>query len=178
MKSNLKKSLFQGAHGNRADSDPKGRGSKAYTVTYQNPNLHMGVGPASKDSWLTNINSYLKPREEKAAKLKMKCPAKARPRSLTKQATVPGPCGGRSHVSPERTAPGVKREPKSSVPRSRQGTPETLPPAALPGEGRGEIGSKRMPGVTPGIGPTWASPKGRRLPATPSWNGSMETCLW
>ncbi|MBD3187479.1 hypothetical protein GF325_11660 [Candidatus Bathyarchaeota archaeon] len=67
--------------------------------------------------------------------------------------------------------PGVKREPKSPVPRSRQGTPETPAPARVPGEAGGEIGSKRMPRVTPGIGHL-ANPKGCPLPVTPGRRGT------
>ena len=178
MKSYFNKPLFQGARGNRGDSCPKGAGSKASTATYRNPHLRVGVGLASKDSWPTKVNSWLKPREKKVAKSEMKRPAGARRRSRTKQAPVPGPCGGGSHASPERMAPGVKRGPTSPVPRSRQETPETLPPAAGLGEDRGEIGTKQTPGVTPGIGPLRTGPKGRPLPATPSWNGSEATCPW
>ena len=152
MKSYINKPLIQVARGNRGDSCPKGTGSKASTVTYRNPYLRTGVGPARKDSWLMKVNSWSKPRERKAAKLEMRCPARARPRSRTKQAMAPGPCGGESHASPERMAPGVERGPKSPVLRSRQETPETLSPAAGRGEERGEIGSKPRPGVTPGIG--------------------------
>ncbi|MHA1996502.1 MAG: hypothetical protein ACTSU9_00185, partial [Promethearchaeota archaeon] len=138
-------------------------GSKARVVTYRNLYLQAGVGLASKDSWLINMNSWLKPREKKAAKVEMTCPTFQGPRSQTKQAMASGTRAGISRASLGQMMLGVKREPKSPVPRSRQGTPETLVPARAPREVRGEIGSKRMPRVMPGIDLV-VNPKGCRLP--------------
>ncbi|MHA1683820.1 MAG: hypothetical protein ACTSUE_22970 [Promethearchaeota archaeon] len=84
MKSYKSKSSFQGMHGIHADPTLKGAGSKARVVTYQNLHLQAGVGLASKDSWLIYMNSWLKPREKKAAKVEMTCPAFQGPRSQTK----------------------------------------------------------------------------------------------
>ncbi|MHA1681650.1 MAG: hypothetical protein ACTSUE_11630 [Promethearchaeota archaeon] len=44
------------------------------------------------------MKSCLEPREERVTKLEMKRPVCTGPRSLTKQATALGPCGGKSHV--------------------------------------------------------------------------------
>ena len=112
------------------------------------------------------MNSWLKPRERWATKPGMMRPGLQGPRSQTKQALAPGPCAGKSHASLGRTVSGVKREPKSPVQRSRQGTPETPAPARVPDEAGGEIGSKLMPRVMPGIG-LMANPKGCPLPVTP-----------
>jgi len=156
---------IQGARGIHAGSCPKGEGSKARVVTYRTRDPRAGVGLASKDSWLTRVNSWLKPRERKAAKPGMERPARAGLRSRTKMATVPGGSAGKSRAPLGRTVPGVKREPTSPVPRSRQGTPETLVLVCIANETRGEIGSKRMPRVMPGIG-LMANPKGCPLPVT------------
>ncbi|MHA1681387.1 MAG: hypothetical protein ACTSUE_10285 [Promethearchaeota archaeon] len=61
------KPSFQRVYGIRADPSLKGAGSKARVVTYLNLHLQAGVGLTSKDSWLINMNSWLKPREMKAA---------------------------------------------------------------------------------------------------------------
>jgi hypothetical protein len=175
VKTYQNKSPFQGVYGIHADSCSKSRDSKAYVETYRTRDLHAGVGLASKDSWLTNMNSWLKPREERAVKMEMERPARAGPRSQTKSAKAPwqprvrqagaGARAGKSRVSPGQDMPGVKREPKSPVPRSRQGTPETFVPVQYWNETRNEIGSKLMPRVMPGIG-LMANPKGCPLPVT------------
>ena len=154
MKFHFNEPPIQGARGIHADSCSKGTGSKARVETYRTRHLPAWVGLASKDSWETKVNQCMKPRENRAAKREMGCPARARPRSRTKQATVLGTRAKKSRAPLDRLAPGVKLVPKRPVLRSRQDTPEALPPASSAGEARVEIGTKQKPRATPGIGTT------------------------
>nr|MDO8117278.1 hypothetical protein [Candidatus Sigynarchaeota archaeon] len=62
MKFHFNEPPIQGARGIHADSCPKGEGSKARVVMYRTRDPRASVGLASKDSWLTRVNSWLKPR--------------------------------------------------------------------------------------------------------------------
>lgn len=163
MESHSNEPPYQEARGIHADSCPKGTGSQARVETYRTRHLPARVGLASKDSWQTIVNSWSKPREERAAKWEMMCLARAGTRSRTKEATASRARGMESRGLPGRMVPGVERVPTSPELRSRRGTPETLSPAAIHGEERGEIGSKQMPRAMPGIG-SWPTRKGADFP--------------
>ena len=156
--------LIQRARGTCGDSRPKDGGSKASAGMYRTRQLPVGVGLANRNPRLTNMNSWLKPREKRAAKGKLSSP-KFGTRSQTKKATASGARGGNSRAKFGQRMPGVKREPKGSIDRSWYGTPETLLPAYSFSERRGEIGMKRMLWVTPEIG-LLVDPKGCPLPVT------------
>ena len=161
----LSKPLIQGASDTRGDSRPKDGGLKASAGMYRTRQLPVGVGLVSENPRLTNMNSWLKPREKRAAKGKLSSFQKIRTRSQTKKAMVSGVRGIKSRIKLGQMVPGVKREPKGSICRSWHGTPETLPPARG-GERRGEIGMKRMLRVMPEIDRILVNPKGCPLPVT------------
>lgn len=152
MKSYTSKSPFQGAHGNHGDFDSKGRGSKASMVMYRTRQTPDDVGLPSKDSWLINMNSWLKLREKRAAKVELTSFRNLRQRSLTKMAIASGACAGKSLDSLEQMMLGVKREPTSPVICSSLGTPGTFIPARNFGEMEDKIGRKQILRVMPEIG--------------------------
>lgn len=160
------KPLIQEARDTRGDSRPKAEGLKASAGTYRTRQLPVGVGLVSENPRLINMNSWLKPREKRAAKRKPKSFQNLGLRSQTKKATVSGVHGGKSCIKLGQMIPGVKREPKGSIMRSWYRTPETLLPACSLGERRGEIGTKRTLRVMPEIDRTSVIPKGSPLPVT------------
>lgn len=130
---------------------------------YRNRQLSVGVGLPSKILWRTHMNSWLKLREEKAAKRELMSPPQSRQRSSTKQALALGTYGGKSYASPEQKTLGVKRAPTEFELRLSLGTLETFIPTRLFGEMEGEIGTKEMPQVMLGIDLV-INPKGCQLP--------------
>ena len=153
--------FFQGTRGTHGDFNPKDWGSKAPMGMYRTIQLSSGVGLPSKNPWLINMNSWLKPREKRAAKRKlMSCII--RQRSQTKQAIASGSLGVNSGVSPEQMMLGVKRKPTDFVIRLSLGTLETSIPAF--GEMVGEIGSKQMLQVMLEIGSFDSTRNGAHFP--------------
>lgn len=163
---------FQGTRGPHGDSNSKGWDSKASVGMYRNHQLSIGVGLPSKIPWRIHINSWLKLRDKSAAKRESTSPMNLRQRSLTKQASAVGTCGGKSHDSPELIPLGVKRAPTEFALRLSLGTLETFIPAS--GEMEGEIGSKPMPRVILGIDDI-VNPKGCPLPVALLEMDSEET---
>ncbi|MBW1739138.1 MAG: hypothetical protein JRJ69_16790, partial [Deltaproteobacteria bacterium] len=161
--------LIQRARGTGGDSYPKDKGSKASAGTYRTHQLSVGVGQAKKNPRLINMNSWLKPREKRAAKRELNVgnlDYAARP----KKAMASGVYGGISYAKLGRMVPGVKREPKGSVKCSFYRTSETLLPVS--DERRGEIGIKRMFLVMQEID-LMVNPKGCPLPVTSQLEGTQ-----
>ena len=153
--------FFQGTRGTHGDFNLKDWSSKASMGMYRTIQLSSGVGLPSKNPWLINMNSWLKPREKRAAKQKLMSYI-FRQRCQTKQAIASGSLGGESGVSLEQMMLGVKREPTDFVIRLSLGTLETSIPAF--GEMVGEIGSKQMPQVMLGIGSFDSTRNGAHFP--------------
>jgi len=165
MKSYQDKPPFQGARGNHGDCNSKGCNSKASMVTYRTRQFPIGVGLASINPRVIHMNLWLKPREKGAAKRELNSSSKRLGlRSRNKTSMVSGACGGNSHFSLGQTMPGVKQDSKDLVLRSLYRTLETFF-SSIYNESEGEIGSKPMPRVVPGID-LLVNPRGRRLPMT------------
>ena len=148
MKSYPNKPSFQGTRDIYGDLGFNDQDSKASIETYRTRQFPMGAGLVSINPWLIDMNSWLKPREKKAAKWDLNC-SLIEQRSLTKMALASGIYGGRSYTSLEQMMFGVKREPTDLDLRSHYGTLETF--FSLLNEKEGEIGMKRMPWVMPRI---------------------------
>jgi hypothetical protein len=164
MKSYSNKLSFQGTCDIYGDFGSKDQNSKASIEKYRTRQFPMGAGPVSINPWLINMNSWLKPREKKAAKWELNCPCIMGQRSSTKMALASGIYGRKSYTSLEQTMLGVKREPTDLDLRSQYRTLETFFSLVL-NEKEGEIGRKRMPWVTPRIN-LLVNPQGCRLPMT------------
>ena len=149
IKPHITEPFFQGTRGTHGNSNSNNWSLKASMRTYRSHQLSIGLGLPSKIPRLINMNSWLKLREEDAAKREMMSLI-LRQRSPTKQALVLGSHGIKSCKSPEQTTPEVKRKPTEFVQRLSLGTLETFIPASS--EIEGKIGSKLTPQVMLGIG--------------------------
>ena len=165
---------FQGTRGTHGNSNPKDWGLKASMRMYRNRQLSASVGLPSKIPWRIHMNSWLKLREENAAKRELMSLLFLRQRSSTKQALALGTYGGKSYASPEQRTLGVKRAPTEFDLRLSLGTLETSIPTRFLGEMEGEIGTKQMPQVMLGID-LLINPKGCPLPVALLEMDMMET---